>query len=287
MAKFDNGANWKKSFVCISYEEHKRLRRLTAAPINGHESLSIYMPYIEDCVKSALDNWATMGEIEYLVEVRRLTFRIIMYIFLSSEGDEVMERLEREYTTLNYGVRSMAINLPGFAFHKALKARKKLVAVFQSVIDERRKGDGRKHNKKDMMDALMKVEDHDGRRLTDEEIIDVLVMYLNAGHESSGHTITWATILLEQHPDALKKAKEEQEMIARNYRESEQRGLTLKDIRQMVYLSKVIQFQRDGKFWHGLEVCTMIQKFILNPCNLILRDGRIIHRKLELTIPLV
>lgn len=111
----------KKSFIGISYEEHKRLRRLTAAPVNGHEALSIYMRYIEDSVKSALDKWASMGQIEFLTELRKLTFRIIMYIFLSSESEQVMEALEREYTMLNHGVRAIGINLPGFAYHKALK----------------------------------------------------------------------------------------------------------------------------------------------------------------------
>ena len=53
----------------------------------------------------------------------------------------------------------------------------------------------------------MDVEDESGRKLTDEEIIDVLLMYLNAGHESSGHTMMWATTYLEQHPEVLQKAK--------------------------------------------------------------------------------
>lgn len=61
--------------------------------------------------------------------------------------------------------------------------------------------------KQDMMDALLDVEDENGRKLTDEEIIDILLMYLNAGHESSGHTAMWAAIFLEQHPECLKKAK--------------------------------------------------------------------------------
>lgn len=111
----------KKSFVGISYEEHKRLRRLTAAPVNGHEALSVYLQYIEENVISALDKWAKIEQIEFLTELRRLTFRIIMHIFLSSESDYVLEALEREYTALNYGVRAMAINLPGFAYHRALK----------------------------------------------------------------------------------------------------------------------------------------------------------------------
>lgn len=83
------------------------------------------------------------------------------------------------------------------------------MAAFQGIVTERRKR--RLGNwapkRKDMMDALIDVEDENGRKLTDEEIIDILVMYLNAGHESSGHTMMWATILLNQHPEVLKKAK--------------------------------------------------------------------------------
>uniref|UniRef100_A0A803NBE8 Ent-kaurenoic acid oxidase n=1 Tax=Chenopodium quinoa TaxID=63459 RepID=A0A803NBE8_CHEQI len=231
-----------KSFVSISYEEHKRLRRLTSAPINGHEALSEYIEYIEDIVKSALENWCMMGEIEFLTQLRKLTFKIIMYIFLSSESEPVIEALEREYTRLNYGVRAMAINIPGFAYHEALKARKKLVAVFQSIIDERRalKRDGVAIKaKKDMMDALLEVEDENGRKLTDEEIIDLLVMYLNAGHESSGHTLMWATVLLQKHPEFMQKAKAEQEEIVKNMPAGQKR-LTLKEFRQMTYLSQVV-----------------------------------------------
>lgn len=231
----------EKSFIGISYEEHKRLRKLTAAPVNGHEALSIYLKYIEENVVAALEKWSDMGQIEFLTELRRLTFRIIMHIFLSSESDHVMEALEKEYTILNYGVRAMAINIPGFAYHSALKARKRLVAIFQSVVDERRAR--RRENptslKKDMMDALMDAVDEKGRKLDDEEIIDVLVMYLNAGHESSGHICMWATLLLQKHPEVLQKAKAEQETVLKN-RPSEQKGLTLKEIRQMDYLSKVI-----------------------------------------------
>ncbi|GKU92265.1 hypothetical protein SLEP1_g6014 [Rubroshorea leprosula] len=231
----------KNSFIGISYEEHKRLRRITAAAVNGYEAMSIYLKYIEDNVVSSLEKWTKMGEIEFLTELRRLTFKIIMYIFLSSESELVSDALEKEYTALNLGVRAMAINIPGFAYHKALKARKYLVAIFQSVVDERR--EQRKSNnatkKKDMMDALMDVEDENGRRLSDEEIIDILVMYLNAGHESSGHTMMWATIYLQNHPEFLQKAKEEQERIIRN-RPPMQKGLTLKEFREMEYLSKVI-----------------------------------------------
>ncbi|KAE9594864.1 putative cytochrome P450 [Lupinus albus] len=231
----------KKSFIAMSYQEHKRLRRLTSASINGMEALSLYLTYIEDNVKSSLDQWSNMGQIEFLTQIRKLTFKIIMYIFLSSESDSVMEALEREYTTLNYGVRAMRINIPGFAYHKAFKARKNLVTMFQSIVDERRKlrNEYIPIKAKDMMDALIDVKDENGRKLEDEEIIDIMLMYLNAGHESSGHITMWATYFLQKHPKYLHKAKEEQEEIIRK-RPSTQKGLTLKEIRQMDFLYKVI-----------------------------------------------
>lgn len=83
------------------------------------------------------------------------------------------------------------------------------MVTFKSIVDERRKQKNScvSIKKKDMLDALLEVEDENGRKLTDEEIIDVLLMYLNAGHESSGHTAMWATIFLEEHPEFLQKAK--------------------------------------------------------------------------------
>ncbi|KAF5732814.1 Ent-kaurenoic acid oxidase 1 [Tripterygium wilfordii] len=232
----------KKSFVCLPHEEHKRLRRLTSAPVNGHEALSVYLQYIEEMSISALHKWSDMEQVEFLSELRRLTFRIIMYIFLSSESEAIMENLEKEYTTLNHGVRAMAVNLPGFAYHNALKARKKLVAMFQSVVDDRRyqrKGNIVIPKKKDLLDALMDVEDENGLKITDEQIIDILLMYLNAGHESSGHTIMWVTHFLQENPEIFQKAKAEQEEIVKR-RPPTQKGLTLKEYHQMNYLSKVI-----------------------------------------------
>jgi hypothetical protein len=43
---------------------------------------------------------------------------------LGREIDPMMKTLEEEYVNLNQGLRFMAINLPGFAFHKSLKVIK-------------------------------------------------------------------------------------------------------------------------------------------------------------------
>ncbi|CAJ1963052.1 unnamed protein product [Sphenostylis stenocarpa] len=234
----------EKSFISIPFEEHKRLRRLTSASINGYEALSCYIKFIEEVVISSLEKWTTMGDIEFLTHLRKLTFRVIAHIFLGEESQDVhvMENLEKEFAELNYGIRAMRINLPGFGFFKAMKARKNLLALFQPVVDKRlneRRGNFIGKKEKDMMNALIDAEDENGRKLGADDIIDILLMYLNAGHESSGHITMWTTYFLNKHPEIYKKAKAEQEEIVRT-RPPTQQGLSLAEVRKMEYLSKVI-----------------------------------------------
>ncbi|XVF13575.1 hypothetical protein REPUB_Repub08aG0219100 [Reevesia pubescens] len=231
----------KKSFHSIPNSEHKRLRRLTTAPINGHEALAMYIGYIEDIVIHSLDEWSSMKEpIEFLKEMRKVAFKVITHIFVGSTAESILGSVEKHYTDLNYGLKSAAINIPGFAFYKALKARNMLIKILQGVLHERRAKSQilDLSEKRGMIDLLMEIEDENGQKLRDEDIIDLLLMFLLAGHESSAHAAMWAIIYLSNHPEMLLKAKEEQEEILKK-RPSTQKGLTLKEIREMNYLQKV------------------------------------------------
>lgn len=114
----------KKAFHGISQEEHKRLRRLTTAALSGQEALSIYLRHIEEIVITSLEEWSSMARpIEFLTEMRKIAFKVIMYVMVGERSTDhsIMDALEKEYTTLNHGLKSMAIDLPGFAYHNALK----------------------------------------------------------------------------------------------------------------------------------------------------------------------
>ncbi|PON57089.1 Cytochrome P [Parasponia andersonii] len=177
-----------------------------SAPISGLKAQSVYHELMKDVMLSSLDELAKADRpVEFLTEIRKITFKIIMYVFLSCEGGPIIKTMEEEYAKLNYGLRSMAINLPGFAYHKALNM----------VEGQERKGNNLSEEKKDMMDLLLDVEDENGEKLDDKEIIDVILMYLNAGHESTAHATLWATLFLHKHPEYLQRAKAEQEEILR------------------------------------------------------------------------
>ncbi|KAB1224115.1 Beta-amyrin 11-oxidase [Morella rubra] len=243
----------KKSLSKITRAEHKRMRQLIAAPINGHEALAIYIEHIESTVISSLDEWANKKHpFELFTEMKRVTFKIITQNLMGSVNDSTFWATEHLYADYREGLISMAINIPGFAFNKALKvpistpsmdpnARKKLLGVIQSVLDEKRAmtKSGEYKGKKSMMDLLMEVEDENGQILEDEDIVDLLLTCFSVGFESSATCALWAIVHLTGHPEVLQKAKEEQEEIIKR-RPSTQKGLNLKDIKQMEYLPKVI-----------------------------------------------
>lgn len=81
--------------------------------------------------------------------------------------------------------------------------------LLQALVDRKRRSNNREtiKSKKDMMDLLMEVKDEDGRQLEDEDIIDLVLVFLLAGHESSAHGILWTIIYLIDHPHVLHMAK--------------------------------------------------------------------------------
>ncbi|XP_059428646.1 beta-amyrin 11-oxidase-like [Corylus avellana] len=232
-----------KGLQDTSIVEHKRLRHKIANPINGHKALALYVKHIEDVAINSLDGWASMNKpFELFTEMKRAIFKVMTDIFMGSVSDSTFSTTQNLFNDFFQGLVSMAIDIPGFAFHKAFKARKELVKILQSILDKKRmtaKSDDEHKGKKDMMDLLMEVEDEDGQKFVDEDIVDLMLGFFAAGFGSTTTSTLWAMVHLSEHPEALKKAMEEQEEIMKR-RPSTQKGLNFQDIKQMKYLAAVI-----------------------------------------------
>ncbi|KAI4357134.1 hypothetical protein L6164_001101 [Bauhinia variegata] len=222
-----------------SPEEHKRLRRLTTAPIVGHNALAVYVDFVEDIIVNSLEEWASMNHpIDLLKEMKEITFKVIVGIFSGSDTNSVIAKIGYLFTILVNAIMSLPINIPGFTFHKALQARKKLATTVKSFVGERKK-DAQRDGKKDLVDILLEIKDENGQKLKENDIVDLLIMFLLAGYESTSVAMMWSTIYLTEHPQITKKAKEEQEEIIKT-RPSSQKRLNIREIKQMTYLAKVI-----------------------------------------------
>lgn len=116
----------KKALHGITNQEHKRLRRITSSPIKGKYALCVYLGLIEEVVKSSFEKWNAIKEepIEFLSEMKKSTFEIIIRIMIGSEIDpQWLDMVEKVYTIYLQGFLALPINLPGFAYHRAFKVR--------------------------------------------------------------------------------------------------------------------------------------------------------------------
>ncbi|XP_027337909.1 beta-amyrin 11-oxidase-like isoform X2 [Abrus precatorius] len=232
-----------KTLYDVSTAEHRRLRRLVTAPIVGQNSLTMYIERIEEIVIDSLEEMSSMKHpVEILKETENVSLKVILHIFMGSKNDYLVSRIGDLFSDMHNAIFSLfPINLPGFAFHKALKARKKLMKILESIVEERRstmKKD-QKGDKEDLIDILLQIDGENGEKLGDEDIIDLLIGLLFGGRQSTAFGMMWTLKYLAQHPHLFQKAKDEQEEIMKT-RQPSQKHLSFKEIKQMNYTSQVI-----------------------------------------------
>ncbi|RHN78088.1 putative beta-amyrin 11-oxidase [Medicago truncatula] len=194
----------------FSRKEHMRFRRLISSLTMGHNTLEMYIPRIEDIVINSLEELSSMSHsIEFLKEMKNISFNIIIDIFLGSYNQHIITKIGNSFTDMHAALFSMPINLPGFAFRKGLMAREKLAKLVKPIVEERRSmiKNGEKTKDKDLLDIFLEARDEDGWKPDDDDIIDMLIGIVLAGHEATANTMMWSMIYLTQNPHIMKKAK--------------------------------------------------------------------------------
>ncbi|CAJ1949505.1 unnamed protein product [Sphenostylis stenocarpa] len=233
-----------KALTHVCSAEHKGLRELVTSRVLGQNVLAMYLERVEKIVINSLEELSSMKHpVQLFKEMEKVSFDIIAHIFMGSHSLSNIAKLRDLFHQfcICSPMYSIAINLPGFAFHKGLKIRKKLKKLIVSVVGERRlmMKTGEVGDKKDLIDLVLEGKGENGEELKEEDVADMLIMLLFAGHETTAVGLTSTILYLTRHPQVFTKAKEEQEAIVKR-RPSSQKHLSHKDIKQMVYLSQVI-----------------------------------------------
>lgn len=74
------------------------------------------------------------------------------------------------------------------------------------MIEERRQ---QASTNNDMLSILLQARDDDGEPMSEQQLIDECVTLFTAGHETTAAALTWAWVLLCQHPDSYQKLQRE------------------------------------------------------------------------------
>jgi cytochrome P450 len=226
------------SLTDLPFEPWKSRRR-TLQPVFTKQRVSEFGGHMEQAAQSVSEGWQDGAVIDLDAECRTITLRAlgrsVLGLDLEQRADEVVEPLR---VALAYAVRR-ATNplraprwLPTPARRRARAASAKLHALTQEILRDCRADPTRVAP---LVHALIAAQDPvTGKRLTDEEICDELVMFLFAGHDTTTTALTYALWALGHHPDY-------QERVAAEVAALPDRPLTSDDLPRLGYTMQVIR----------------------------------------------
>jgi cytochrome P450 len=213
-------------------------RRRTLQPVFTKQRVHEFGGHMALAAESVAENWID-NEVDLDVESRTLTLRAlgrsVLGVDLNDHAEEVSEPLT---IALRYAM-SRALRpvrapwwLPTPARRRARSASARLHRLTADILHACRVDPQREAP---LVHALIAATDPvDGRKLTDSEICDELIIFMFAGHETTATTIAYALWQLGRNPD-------QQDRLAAEVCALPDRRLTPDDLPQLPYTVQVVR----------------------------------------------
>nr|WBO81825.1 cytochrome P450 [Streptomyces sp. SBE_14.2] len=177
--------------------EHKRLRSLVSKAFTARRTAAL-RPRIEEITTGLLDRIAEAGRDGRVVDLRE-EFCYPLPIGVISELFGLPEEQGAELRAVVDGVFRTSATAEEVTDNYA-----RLYAALGELVALKRRSPG-----DDLTSALIAARDDDGdRRLSEQELLDTLVLMVSAGHETTVNLIDNAIHLLLTHPDQLARVRD-------------------------------------------------------------------------------
>ncbi|KAL3500903.1 hypothetical protein ACH5RR_039996 [Cinchona calisaya] len=205
----------ENSLMYMFGQEHKNLRRLIV-PNFSPKALATYTLLQQRTILKHLKSWLQKSTtpIPLRLLCRDLNLETSQTVFVGDYlSDEERNMLNINYNYVNQGLLRLPINLPGFAFRKAILAREKLTQTLGSCAQKSRK---RMENGEEEPSCLIDfwtqenlLREKDGDHLSYEELGNLLFGFLFAAQDATPSAMLWAIALLDLHPQVLQRVRSE------------------------------------------------------------------------------
>lgn len=196
---------------------HWKWQRQSVAGAFRHDKLLELQPAMIAAAEQTRDRWLqrTDGTIDVGHEMMHTTFDIIVDTMMSGGHGIDVDRVESGISdflkptgwTFALGLLNAPEWIPYPGRRKAKAAVEFLRASLKSVVEERRRAS---EERNDLVTMLLAAADPEtGRTMTDAEIVDNLMTFITAGHETTALGLTWTFDLLARHPEIEEKILDE------------------------------------------------------------------------------
>lgn len=200
--------------------DHWRWQRRAASPTFRNERILGFAPQMAAAAGRAAERLhATNGrEIDVASEMTRTTYDIIASTMLGGGASDParVERAIRDYLDPLGWVVAMSIArapqwLPYPGRGRGVRATRYLRREIAEVVATRR-ASGETRN--DLLSLLLEARDPEtGAAMDDGDLVDNILTFINAGHETTALALTWALYLLDRHPEAAERIRAEADAV--------------------------------------------------------------------------
>ena len=204
-----------------------RWQRRTASPLFRHDRLLGFVPAMQAAAAATLARLHALPagtEVELGRVMMRTTFDIILATMLADGGGMEASRVEAAVNDLlgSAGWRAALalmgapswMPFPGRA--RALAARTLLRRMVADAVERgAQRNNGEAERAADLLGHLAQAHDPEtGAPMDRERVIDNILTFILAGHETTALALTWSFYLLSHHPGIAAAAREEVQSVA-------------------------------------------------------------------------
>ncbi len=187
-----------------------RWQRRTAAPLFRHAEILSYIPAMAETADAQLAQWrrSAAGSVRRVDrDMTAMTFDVIARTMFSGDAvaaGPVIQRAGAQFLEkITWELAAALLRLPPWLWHPGKRAMHLAARDLRSAVAamlEHRRTSGLDSD--DLMGRLMRVRDPDtGTPMSDKQLIDNLLTFLVAGHETTAKALTWTLYLLARAPE--------------------------------------------------------------------------------------
>ncbi len=189
-------------------------QRRLIQPAFHKDKIQNLVAIIDTAITTQVDTIKAEGMVDLYPLMNALAFEVVAKsLFNFSAETQTLNRLQFIIEKLQLFIvkelrmpyKKLWYTLNGqIKYHMALVKESR--AIINTIIEDRRQS---KNNHDDLLDMLLHAQYEDGSTMTNDQLIDEILILFVAGHETTANALTFTLKLLAQNKEALIKAEEE------------------------------------------------------------------------------
>ncbi|GJN11600.1 hypothetical protein PR202_ga29801 [Eleusine coracana subsp. coracana] len=230
----------ERNLLELNGADHKRIRGALAEFLKP-DMLRLYVSKIDGEVRRHVDeNWTGRTTVIVLPLMKRLTFDIITSLLFGLERGPVRDALAGDFEHVVEGVWSVPVDLPFTAFRRSLRAsaraRRTLDAIIRETKAKLERGEATRSS--NLIACLLSLaDDRCVPLMSEEEIVDISIGTLIAGHDTSSVLMTFMIRHLANDTETLAAMVQEHDEVVKGKEDGE--TLTWEDLAKIKFTWRV------------------------------------------------